>query len=124
MRSIVMGQWLRYSGNRRSCPLLELLQLKREIGGYLNPNAGGTMMCWRVLWKFTFDCFPSFIEIGSKLMSRERMREENLKCTSFSMCLNLNNYQFKASIKFWINVLELHSNHKPKQYIRFTHTKK
>ena len=71
MRSIVMGQWLRYSGNRRSCPLLELLQLKREIGG--------TMMCWRVLWKFTFDCFPSFIEIGSKLMSRERMREENLK---------------------------------------------
>ena len=79
VRSVVMGQWMRYSGNRRSCPLLELLQLKREIGGYLNPNAGGTMMCWRVLWKFTFDCFPSFIEIGSKLMSRERMREENLK---------------------------------------------
>lgn len=79
VRSIAMGQWMRYSGNRRSCPFLELLQLKREIGGYLNPNAGGIMMCWRVFWKFTFDCFPSFIEIGSKLMSRERMREENLK---------------------------------------------
>ena len=64
------------------------------------------------------------MKMQNRTSKLQTVREGNIKCTSFRMCLNLNDYQFKASIKFWINVLELHSNHKPKQYIRFTKNKK
>ena len=60
------------------------------------------------------------MKMQNRTSKLQTVREGNIKCRSFNMCLNLNDCQFKASIKFWINVLELHGNHKPKQYIRFT----
>lgn len=52
------------------------------------------------------------------------MWEENIKCKSFLMCLNLYGYQFKASIYRYVNLFELHSNHKLKIYNRFMKKKR